>query len=138
MPDVFIPLPVAEVETMQEAPSMTYHLDLDRGRISEKIDGIEAVNQAIRKAIITPRFKCLIYDNQYGSEIEEAIIAGDATQEYIETVIEGFVTDCLKPDTRILSVYDFSVTLENDSAYISFKADTIFGETTIEEVISGV
>lgn len=138
MPEVFIPLPVAEVEKLQETPSTTYKLDLDRGRISEKIDGIEAVNQAIRKAIITPRFKCLIYDNQYGSEIEDSIIVSDATQEYIEIVVEGFVTDCLKPDTRILSVNDFSITLKNDSVYISFKADTIFGETTIEEVIADV
>ncbi len=138
MAEVYIPLPVEEVEATGEAPSLTYALDLDRGRIGEKIDGVEAVNQAIRKAIITPRFKCLIYDNQYGSEIEDAIIAGDATQEYIETIIEGFVTDCLKPDTRIVRVYDFSVSFENDAAYISFKADTIFGETTIEEVIADV
>lgn len=138
MPDVYIPLPVSEVEESREAPSLTYKLDLDRGRIAGRINGLEAVNQAIRKAIITPRFKCLIYDSQYGSEIEDTIIANDATQEYIETVIQGFVTDCLKPDTRILSVYDFSVELKNDSAYISFKADTIFGETTIEEVIADV
>lgn len=138
MSEVYIPLPIAEVEETQEAPSKTYRLDLDNGRIAGMIDGIEAVDQAIRKAIITPRFKCLIYDNQYGSEIEDAIIANDATQEYVETVIEGFVTDCLKPDTRILSISDFSVTFENDSAYISFKADTIFGETTIEEVIADV
>lgn len=138
MSEVYIPLPIAEIEEMQEAPSTTYRLDLDRGRIVGMVDGLEAVNQAIRKAIITPRFKCLIYDNQYGSEIENSIIANDSTQEYIETVIEGFVTDCLKPDTRILSVHDFSVTLENDSVYISFKADTIFGETTIEEVIADV
>ena len=138
MTDVFIPLPVEEIEDVREAPSLTYALDLDKGRIGEKIDGIDAVNQAIRKAIITPRFKCLIYDNQYGSEIEDTIIAGDATQEYIETIIEGFVEDCLRPDTRVIRVYDFEVDFENDAAYISFKADTIFGETTIEEVITGV
>lgn len=133
-----MPLPIAEVEETQEAPSKTYSLDLDNGRIIGMIDGIDAVNQAIRKAIITPRFKCLIYDNQYGSEIEDLIIANDATQEYIETVIEGFVTDCLKPDTRIISIYDFSVEIKNDSVFISFKANTIFGETVIEEVIANV
>ena len=114
---------------------MTYRLDLDNGRIVGKVDGLEAVNQAIRKAIITPRFKCLIYDNQYGSEIEDAIIAKDATTEYIEAVTEGFVKDALRPDTRILSVYDFQFEFENDKAYIFFRADTIFGKTEIEEVI---
>lgn len=138
MPDVYIPLPVAEIEEAKESPSLTYKLDLDKGRIVGKIDKLEAVNQAIRKAIITPRFKCLIYDNQYGSEIEDAVISNDATQEYIETAIEGFITDTLKPDRRILSVSDFSVSFNGDSAYISFKADTIFGVTTVEEVIANV
>lgn len=138
MPDVYIPLPVSVIEEAKESPSLTYKLDLDKGRIAGKIDKLEAVNQAIRKAIITPRFKCLIYDNQYGSEIEDAVISNDATQEYIETAIEGFITDALKPDTRILSVSDFSVSFEGNSVYISFKADTIFGAAVVEEVIENV
>jgi hypothetical protein len=127
-------MPIEEVEEAQEAPSLTYKLDLDKGRIIGKVDGLEAVNQAIRKAIITPRFKSLIYDNQYGSEIEDAVIANDATQEYTEAAIPGFVEDALKPDTRVLSVYDFEFSFEDDKAFIYFKADTIFGETTVEEV----
>lgn len=138
MAEIFIPLPVEEVEERKEAPSLTYRLDLDRGRITGKIDGLEAVNQAIRKAIITPRFKCLIYDNQYGSEVEDAIITNDATNEYVETAVEGFIVDALKPDTRILNIYDFAFDFKDDEAYISFKADTIFGETIVEEVISDV
>ena len=132
---VFIPLPVSEVTEAQEKPSLTYKLDLDKGRIVGMVDGLEAVNQAIRKAIITPRFKCLIYDNQYGSEIQEAIIAEDATPEYTEAVIPGFVEDALKPDTRILKVSDFEFEFREDGAYVFFRADTIFGETTFEEVI---
>lgn len=135
MESVFIPLPIKEVTEETEKPSKTYRLDLDAGRIVGMVDGIEAVNQAIRKALITPRFKCLIYDNQYGSEITEAVIAKDATPEYVETVIPGFVKDALKPDTRILDVYDFEFEFRGDGAYIFFRADTIFGETEFEEVI---
>ena len=132
---VFIPLPISEVTEAEEKPSRTYKLDLDKGRIMGMVDGLEAVNQAIRKAIITPRFKCLIYDNQYGSEIQEAIIAQDATPEYAEAVVPGFVKDALKPDTRILKVYDFQFEFRTEGAYIFFRADTIFGETEFEEVI---
>lgn len=135
MNSVYLPLPIAEVEEAKEAPSLTYKLDLDKGRILGRVDGLEAVNQAIRKAIITPRFKCLIYDNQYGSEHEDAIIANDATTEYIEAATQGFIVDALRPDTRILRVYDFVFEFRDDEAFIHFKADTIFGETTIEEVI---
>lgn len=135
MAEVYIPIPVETVTEAEEQPSLTYRLDLDNGRIVGRVDKLEAVNQAIRKAIITPRFKCLIYDNQYGSEIEEAIISKDATTDYIEAVTEGFVKDALYPDTRILSVYDFRFKFEEDKAYVFFRADTIFGETEIEEVI---
>ncbi len=135
MAEVFIPIPIDTVTEAEEQPSLTYRLDLENGRIVGRVDKLEAVNQAIRKAIITPRFKCLIYDNQYGSEVEEAIISKDATPEYIEAVSEGFIKDALRPDTRILSVYDFQFRFEEDGAYIHFRADTIFGETTIEEVI---
>lgn len=135
MTDVFIPIPVETVTEAEEQPSLTYRLDLDNGRIVGKVDKLEAVNQAIRKAIITPRFKCLIYDSQYGCEIEEAIIVKDATSDYIEAVAEGFITDTLRPDTRILSIHDFQFEFKEDKVYIFFRADTIFGETEIEEVI---
>lgn len=135
MPDVLIPMPIETVAESEEQPSLTYRLDLDAGRIVGKVDNLEAVNQAIQKAIITPRFKCLIYDHQYGSEIEDSIIRGDASRDYIETAIEGFVKDALVPDSRVLNVYDFSVTYQNDAAFISFKADTIFGTTEIKEVL---
>jgi len=135
MADVYIPIPIDTVTEAEEQPSLTYRLDLDKGRIVGKVDGLTAVNQAIRKAIITPRFKCLIYDNQYGSEIEEAIITKDASPDYIEAVTEGFIRDALRPDTRILSVYDFQFTFEEDKAHVFFRADTIFGQTEIEEVI---
>lgn len=135
MSDTYIPIPIQTVEEATEAPSKTYRLDLDKGRIVGMVDGLVAVNQAIRKALITQRFKCLIYDNQYGSEIEEAVITNDATPEYIEAVMEGFIKDALLPDTRILKVYDFEFSFESDKAFIYFKADTIFGETVVEEVI---
>ena len=135
MAETFIPIPVETVAEAEEQPSRTYRLDLENGRIVGKVDGLTAVNQAIRKAIITPRFKCLIYDPQYGSEIEDAIIAKDATRDYIEAATEGFVKDALLPDTRILSIYDVKIELEEDCARISFRAATIFGETEIEEVI---
>ncbi len=135
MANTFIPIPIETITEAEEQPSLTYRLDLENGRIVGFVDKLDAVNQAIKKAIITPRFKCLIYNNQYGSEIEEAIISKDASQEYINTVIEGFIKDALLPDTRILSIYDFCVEFKEDKAYVFFRVDTIFGETEIKEVI---
>ena len=125
---------LSELMKLQQR-SKTYKLDLEKGRIIGFVDGQEAVRQAIKKALITPRFKCLIYDNQYGSEIEEAVITNDATREYIRSVVSGFVKDCLKPDKRILDVSDFVFEFRDDGACISFNADTIFGKVCVEEVV---
>lgn len=135
MAETFIPIPVETITEAEEQPSRTYRLDLEKGRIVGKVDGLAAVNQAIRKAIITPRFKCLIYDNQYGNEAEAAITAKDATRDYSEATAEGFIKDALRPDTRILSIANFKIEFVADGARISFSADTIFGATEIEEVI---
>lgn len=152
---VYIPLPVATVQEAQEPPTKTYRLDLEEGRILGMIDGQEAVRQAIHKAIITPRWKCLIYDNQYGSEIEAAVIQsmGRASNEYIEAVVPGFVRDALRPDRRVTLVYNFVFAFtpedkakyfpelfdvvgdDGDAVFVHFDADTIYGTVQIEEVI---
>lgn len=131
---VLIGFPIEGVVEAEEEPSRTYRLDLDNRRIIGQVDGIEAVRQAIRKAIITPRFKCLIYDNQYGSEIKETI-SDDATQDYIRAAVPGLIEDALKPDTRVLKVHDFSFAFKGDEVIVGFTADTNYGEIRIEEAL---
>lgn len=131
---VIAPFPISDVEQAQEQPSLTYRLDFQKKRIIGRVDGLEAVEQCIHKMLTTPRFRCLLYDNQYGSEIKEMIIAGDTTQEYIETELPRMVEDALSIDSRILGIRDFAFEIDGDSVHITFAVDTIFGETTIEEV----
>jgi len=134
---VFIPIPIQDLEFEGEQPSRTYRLDLERGRIFPvgTADGLEAVQQSIKKALLSPRFRCLIYDNQYGSEIKQTIIAGDATPEFIQTEIPRLVRDAVLVDTRVLEVYDFDISLETENAYIAFTANTAFGRINVREVI---
>lgn len=135
MASVFIPIPISGIEEEKEKPSLTYKLDLDAGRIYGKVDGLEAAQQFIRKALITPRFHCLIYDNQYGSEIKDTISDNECTDELVESEIPRLVEDALLCDGRILKVYDFDFEFEDDNCYLQFTADTIFGTTTFEGVI---
>lgn len=134
---VIIPFPFTEVEEAQVLPSKSYRLDFERGRIfsAGSVDGLEAVEQFIKKELLTPRFKCLIYDNQRGSEIKEAIIAKDATKEFAETEIPRMVRDTLRIDDRIFDVFQFSFTFGRGEVHVGFRVDTIFGETDIEVVI---
>lgn len=129
-----IPIGITQVIDEPDLPSKTYKLDLDTGRIIGKVDELEAMNQFIRKALITPRFKCLIYDSQYGSEIRE-ITTTDATREFIESEMPRLVEDALIYDPRIIKVYDFSFSFKDDSVFLKFSVDTIFGTTEFEGVI---
>ena len=134
---VFIPIPITELETAPASPTRTYKLDLENGRIfsAGSIDGLDAVTQFIKKAIITPRFRCMIYDDQYGSEIKQAVFTGSVTPEYVETEIPGYVKDAIMFDGRVLSVSGFSIEFDNENAYIQCRVLTTYGETLIEEVI---
>ena len=119
-------------EDDEEETSRTYKLDLDSGRIIGFVDDLDAVEQAIRKAVATPRFDCLIYDDQYGSETGCADMALGATEEYRRSAIEGFIRDALSQDTRILEVGEFEIEFVDDEAYVSFSVSTILGEIKLD------
>ena len=127
-----IEIPITELEEEEEQPSKTYALDLDSGRIVGNVDGLEAVKQAIRKAIITARYKCVIYDDDYGSEVDSLIRDNDCTRELLETALPDLIKDALSQDTRVLSCDNFTFEFKDDSAYIEFEVSTVFGDTTIE------
>lgn len=99
MSRVFVPIAISGIEEEKEQPSLTYKLDLKVGRIVGKVDGLEAVNQYIEKALLTPRFHCLVYDNQYGSEIKDTIKDESATEELIKSEIPRLVEDAPFPRT---------------------------------------
>lgn len=120
--------------------SKTYLIDWENGRINGFVDGLEAVQQFIKKALMTARFKCLIYDSQYGSELQENLMDGDASREYMETELPFLIEDALIHDGRILSVSDIEIEFGEDyplqdSVFITFEAETVFGEIRMEEAV---
>lgn len=135
-----IAIPVDAIEDEETITSKTYAMNWDTGRITGFVDEQAAVRQYIKKALLTPRFRCLIYDSQYGSEIKDTILMKNATKEYIEAEMPFLVNDALIYDERILRIYNMAFEFgENypyqDSVIISFDVDTIFGSIQVEEVI---
>lgn len=135
-----IPTPFETIENEQKKTSRTYRIDWDEGRIIGFVDGQEAMNQYIKKAILTPRFRCLIYSNQYGCEIVNVLMDGNVTREYIEAEMPFLVTDALIHDPRVLRVYNVGIEFKDtyplkDSCVITFDVDTIYGGIAIKEVV---
>lgn len=134
----FITVPTIPIVEEGTKPTKTYALDLETGRIKGFIDGIEACHQFIRKAIITPRFKCLIYDNQYGSEIKQTITADDASENYIKARLPHLIKDAIINDDRIKNVDTaaFNFSMEGDRLYVECKVETIYGDISVREAIN--
>lgn len=119
-----------------EIPSKTYYMNWEKGRIVGKCDGILALRQAIHKALITSRGDFLVlYTDNYGSDIENAVLGDSPTPEYLTTVIPKLVKDCLLSDDRVNDVYNIEINTEGDNLYITCTVSSDYGEIAIREVI---
>ena len=125
----------AELEVVETVfkiePSLTYSLLPDS--IGGKIDGIEAIRQFIAKAIRTARDRYLIYDDQYGCDLE-SLIGANVTRELLEEEIPRVIYEALIYDDRISDVVDFVITNEGDKVFVTFTALLVNGEQVESEV----
>lgn len=114
-------------------PTKTYKLDFENGVIGDFIDDDEALRQFIYKAIRTARFRYLIYDDQYGSELED-LIGDDVTEAFLNEEIPRVIREALIYDDRIADVRDFVVRREGDGVFVEFTVVKTDGDTLTEEV----
>ena len=111
-------------------PSLIYKINIEKERIKNSIDGIEAVKQTIYKILSTDRYKYEIYNWNYGIDIGELI---GRPKDYVKAVLPGKIEDALKPDDRIKSVYDFKFTdIDKTTLAVKFYVKTIFGDIDID------
>lgn len=114
-------------ETEIVEPSKTYRLSYETSEIGGLIDGEDALRQFIVKAIRTARFRFLIYDDQYGSELEE-LIGADVSLELLQMEIPRVITEALIYDDRVADVVDFEIVRESDKLFVSFRVVTTTGD----------
>lgn len=135
--DTELVLDIDEIEKDTEQETKTYRIDFENGRIDGKIDGLEAVKQAITKILLTERFKNLIYSDDYGCEIQDMLMSNENTDVFIESEIPELIKDALSDDERILGVENFELydsDDERDGIKITFDVSTIYGDFNMEEV----
>lgn len=123
-----------EITDAEEKPTKTYGLNIDEGRIIGNVDGIDALRIYIRKTLITPRFRCLIYSNNYGSEINSMLVANSWDREIAKKMLPKLIENALT-DSRIESVDDFSFIDTENALQVSFMAHTVYGDIPIKEMM---
>lgn len=117
----------------EEAVSPTKTYELKDGFIGGFIDGQSAIQQTVAKAIRTARYRFLVYDDEFGSELED-IISQNLPFELLELEIPRAIKEALTVDDRIDDVVDFVISQDGDALYITFRVVTVSGDEFNEEV----
>lgn len=118
-------------ENVEVLPTRTYRIF--NGRITGYVDNLDAMRQAIAKALSIERFGWLIYSDNYGSEFQHLI---GADYDLVLAEVERVITEALLADDRIVSITNFRTEkIASDSLSVSFLVTTIFGDIPIESEV---
>ena len=83
---------------------------------------------------MTERYAYLIYDDNYGIELEQYIGRGF---DYLEATIEETLKEALLIDLRITNVIVTEIKkIKNDIAQIKFDVESIYGNLQMEVTIN--
>lgn len=119
---------------IEEQPSRTYKMNLERKLINGHTDELEAMKQVIYKILNTERYEYVIYSWDYGIELND--LYGEPVT-YVCPEIERRITEALTQDSRIISVDAFSFDLtEKRKVHVTFIANTIFGNVELERTVN--
>ena len=107
------------------------------GKIA-KTNELEAYVQWCHKALLTPRYRHLIYSRNYGQEFED-LISRVLTRPAIESEIRRIASEALMTDPRTASVDSFTFEWKDDALYFTCEVATARGETEtiVREVVFG-
>lgn len=134
MPGPLLTEVIADLEE-ELTPTRTYKLNFETKRITESIDGVEAIRQYVYKVLSTERASFAIYGTDeginYGVELQRFI---GKPFSFISSDIERTVSEALLQDERILAIKDFVIGEPvNDTLEVSFTVSTLYGDIKISE-----
>lgn len=114
--------------------SRTYRIDIEKGRIYDDTDQLEAMKQAIYKIVNTERYRHAIYSWQYGIELADLL---GKSKSYVFPELKRRIEEALTQDDRILSVDSFEFeTIAPGAVRAAFTVHTIFGNIDWERTVN--
>lgn len=98
-----------------------------------KVSNLEAIKIWVMHAMQTARYRYEIFSENYGSELEE-LIGTVNDEEYIESELERMVEDCLKENSHVTGISEFTCAQKEGGWICSFRLDTEYGEEVYSNV----
>lgn len=105
-----------------------YDFNFESGQLSGKVlEDKEALKVWIYKALLTRRYKHVIYRWDYGQDLDE-IIGQGYDKGLICSEVERRIKDCLVVNEQIKACNHFNIELDGSQLNVTFTVDTIYGE----------
>lgn len=118
---------------IEEIPTPTHRIIIEKDRIIGMCDGLEAIKQAVYLILNVERYDYVIYSANYGVELIDLI--GQPTP-YVLPEIKRRIEEALTQDDRINSVDNFDFEVIKDNVKCTFTVNSIFGDFESESVVS--
>lgn len=123
--------PIEEIELIT-LTSFTYAIK--NGRIIGKLDGKDAMLQAIDKLLRTRRFIFEIYDDQYGHDLDDLI---GKDYDYVRSDVERMIQEAILGDDRVDDVSVDSIEqISKTSLLAKVTVATMYGDLLVETEVN--
>ncbi|MNI75867.1 hypothetical protein D3C73_1320530 [compost metagenome] len=114
-------------------PSLTYSVNLEQGRISGRVDGLDALRQAVDKALRTIRYEHLIYSSDYGTEWN--LVLG-RERLLARAELRRVVTEALLQDDRITEVTFSEIVFSGDQVEMYLTVHSRYGDIQMRKEVT--
>ena len=127
-----------EIEETELPMAREWAWDFERSKFKTKngkmyfVEGNEAVKIWLWKLFMTTRYRELIFDWDYGSELENLIGQG-YTQGYLNSEAERYVREAIEYNLKdyVTDVRNVNVSFDEGTLTIEFTAITPYGEVEV-------
>lgn len=96
------------------------------GKVAE-IQGVDAWLEWCKKALMTARYRFLVYSRNYGQEFDD-LISRHLNRAGNESEIKRIATECLMADPRTAAVDNFTFRWDGDQCFFTCKVSNVRGE----------
>lgn len=93
-------------------------------------EGIEAIKVWAYKALLTERYKHIIYNDGYGNEMK-SLIGASFYRDFTISRIKKYVWDALMINPYIIAINSVEVNFSGDLILVDLVMNTIYGEVNL-------
>lgn len=128
-------LPENSIEDIveEEKAYKAFKIDFDKKEIGGIIDGQEALEQAVKMALMTQRYRYPAFSHYYGTDYADVFEEGE---QKAMGKLKNAICDSLGYDERIKAVDNFSFEKKGTNMLVKFRVVSIYGETENEIEVS--